>query len=88
MQRGPFFRSPEAAARHYEGVKREFLLRCEPYVRIMMDLRNMQSVRYQVSEHGGMMEMEVLWREKDKQMYDQCQDMIDQIREQYQPGGG
>ena len=78
------FRSPEDAARYYLEVQRELLIRCEPYVRIMMDLRSMQAVRYQVQEAGGLVEVDVMWREKDKQMYDQCQEMIDYMRTQYQ----
>ena len=87
MQAGPFFRSPEDAALHYDALRREYILRCEPYVRIMCDLRNIQSVSYKmrILPGGGYgeMETEVLWREKDKQMYDQCQEMIDQIRGDY-----
>jgi hypothetical protein len=81
-------RSPREAAELYMEARQQILLQCEPYVKIMIDLRNLQSVRYQVTEDGGLAEQEVLWREGDKKLYDQCQEMIDFIGRQIKGPGG
>jgi len=80
------YRSQEDAVRFYEDQRREFLARCEPFVKVMVEIRMMQPMRYFIAE-GRHIEPEILWMPGSKETYDLCQQMIDHIKQQYLPGG-
>lgn len=73
----------ELAARRH----RELIARIEPFVKVMVEIRSMQPMRYFIKD-GMHVEPEILWMPGSKETYDLCQQMIDHIKQQYIPGGG
>lgn len=75
--------SDRQIAERAHRIQEEFLAAAAPYLRIMSDLKHLQSKRYARTPEGGYAGPEILWQPEWKEIYDQAEEMVNRLREEY-----
>lgn len=83
------YRTEEDYYRAMRKRQEEYLMRISPFIRIMASLTRVMPFRYVVGTDGKLVgEVEIVWKgyEEAKKTYDQCQEMVALIAQEYMGG--
>lgn len=70
--------------RQMHQLRERFLTAAAPYIRIMMDARSLQPVRWIKRPDGHIDGPEIMWQPGWKEIYDQAEQALGRIREEFE----